>query len=417
MPGAPAPTSLSRRIVLVMAVGCGAAVANNYYGQPLLDVIAASFGVSPSTAGLIVTASQLGYALGLVFIVPLGDLLERRSLIVRLLLATAAALAVTAAAPALGVLAAALAVVGVTTVVAQVLIPLSAALAPEHERGKVVGIVMSGLLIGILVARTVSGLIAALGGWRLVYALAAVVMLALALVLRRTLPESLPDRGDLAYRALLRSVAGLVRTSPVLRRRMVYGATGMAGFSLVWTALTFLLSGAPYGYGEATIGLFGLFGLAGALSAQAAGRLGDRGWTQPATGAFLAAVLGGWGLLALAGQSLAALIAGLVLFDLGVQGQHILNQNRLFTEHPEARGRVTTAYMAGNFLAGALGSASAGLAYAAGGWEAVTAVGVAIALVALAAWAQEQVARRAPALAALDHLVEADTDDVGDRRR
>ncbi|UUY02972.1 MFS transporter [Svornostia abyssi] len=295
MPSAPAPTSLSRRIVLVMAVGCGAAVANNYYGQPLLDVIAASFGVSPSTAGLIVTASQLGYALGLVFIVPLGDLLERRSLIVRLLLATAAALAVTAAAPALGVLAAALAVVGVTTVVAQVLIPLSAALAPEHERGKVVGIVMSGLLIGILVARTVSGLIAALGGWRLVYALAAAVMLTLAVVLRRTLPESLPDRGGLTYRSLLRSVAGLVRTSPVLRRRMVYGATGMAGFSLVWTALTLLLSDAPYGYGEATIGLFGLFGLAGALSAQAAGRLGDRGWTQPATGAFLAAVLGGWG--------------------------------------------------------------------------------------------------------------------------
>lgn len=402
MPGAPTPTSLSRRIVLVMAVGCGAAVANNYYGQPLLDAIASSFGVSPSTAGLIVTASQLGYALGLVFIVPLGDLLERRALIVRLLLATAVALAVTAAAPTLAVLAGALAVVGVTTVVAQVLIPLSATLAPEHERGKVVGIVMSGLLIGILVARTVSGLIAALGGWRLVYALAAVVMLTLAVVLRRTLPASLPDRGGLTYRSLLHSIAGLIRTSPVLRRRMVYGATGMAGFSLLWTALTFLLSDAPYRYGEATIGLFGLFGLAGALSAQAAGRLGDRGWTQPATGAFLAAVLGGWALLALAGQSLAALIVGLVLFDLGVQGQHILNQNRIFAEHPEARGRVTTAYMAGNFLAGAAGSASAGVAYAAGGWEAVTAVGVAIALVALGAWAQEQLSRRAPAFAAQD---------------
>ncbi|MBJ7522184.1 MAG: MFS transporter [Solirubrobacteraceae bacterium] len=402
MTATPPPAALSRWIVLVMAFGCGAAVASNYYGQPLLDVIAETFGVAPSTAGFIVTASQLGYAAGLVFLVPLGDLLERRTLILRLLLATAVALAVTAAAPSVAVLAGALAIVGVTSVVAQILIPLSAALAPEHERGKVVGIVMSGLLIGILVARTVSGLIAQLGGWRLVYALASVVILVLAVTLWRVLPESFPARSDLTYRSLLRSVTALVRTSPLLRRRMIYGATGMGGFSLVWTSITFLLSDAPYEFNEATIGLVGLFGIAGALSAQAAGRLGDRGWTHPATGAFLFVTLAGWGLMAFATDSLVALLAGLVLFDLGIQGQHILNQNRLFTAYPDARSRVVTAYMTGNFVAGALGSATAALAYAAGGWAAITGVGVVIAVIGLAAWVQEQLARGAPAVAASD---------------
>lgn len=387
----PSPT-LSRRVVLVMAVGCGAAVANNYYGQPLLDLIASSFGVSPGSAALIVTASQLGYAAGLVFLVPLGDLLERRALIVRMLLGTAAALAVTAAAPSFAVLGAALAIVGVTTVAAQILIPLASTLAEEHERGTVVGIVMSGLLIGILVARTISGLIAAAGGWRLVYALAALLMLALAVALWRVLPVSAPDRAGLTYPSVLRSIGTLVRTSPVLRRRMVYGAAGMAGFSLVWTSLTLLLAEPPFDYGEATIGLFGLFGLAGALSAQAAGRLGDRGWTQPGTLGFLLAILGGWALLALGTDgSVLAIIAGLVLIDLGIQGQHILNQNRIYAEHPEARGRVTTAYMATNFAFGALGSAGAGLAFHAGGWGAVCAVGAVIAAVALGAWGAEQV--------------------------
>lgn len=376
-----------------MAVGCGAAVANNYYGQPLLDLIAESFGVRPSTAGLIVTASQLGYAAGLLLLVPLGDLVERRGLTVRLMLATALALAVTAASPTFAVLAAAVAVVGVTTVASQILIPLSAALAADHERGTVVGMVMSGLLIGILVARTISGLVAALGGWRLVYALAAAVMFVLALVLWRTLPTSTPDRSGLTYPSLLRSIAALLRASPILRRRMVYGATGMACFSVLWTSLTFLLTDEPFGYNEATIGLFGLFGLAGVLSAQGAGRLGDRGWTQPATAAFLLATLAGWGLLALGSDSVAAIIAGVVVVDLGIQGQHILNQNRIYTEHPEARGRVTTAYMTGNFTAGALGSAGASFAYASGGWAAVCAVGAAIAAFGVAVWVQEQLTR------------------------
>lgn len=392
----PGPTSspgLDRRLVVLLAVACGAAVANLYYAQPLLDVIGRELGVGSGTAGLLVTASQVGYAAGLVLLVPLGDLVDRRRMVSRMLVVTAAGLALAAAAPSFAVLAIAIAVVGVTSVVAQVLVPLAGTLAAEHERGRVVGNVMSGLLLGILLARTLSGFLAELGGWRLVYAIGAAVMLVLAAVLGRTLPST-PRATELRYGALLRSVGTIVVAEPVLRRRMAYGAFGMAGFSVLWTAIAFLLAGSPYDYGEGTIGLFGLAGLVGAGAAQHAGRLADRGRGHAATGSFLASIAVAWGLLALGGTSLAALIAGVVLLDLGIQGQHILNQHRIYSEHPEARSRVTTAYMTGNFTAGALGSAGAALAYAAGGWAAVSAVGIAVAVVGVVAWGQEQLVRR-----------------------
>jgi predicted MFS family arabinose efflux permease len=376
--------------VALLAIACGAAVANLYYAQPLLDVIAEDLGVSSGAAGLLVTSSQVGYAAGLVLFVPLGDLLDRRRMVARMLLLAAAGLALAAAAPSFAVLAAAIAVVGVTSVVAQVLVPLAGSLAPEHERGKVVGDVMSGLLLGILLARTASGLIAELGGWRSVYVVGAALMLVLAAVLGRALPAT-PPVTDLPYGRLLRSVGALVRDEPLLRRRMVYGAAGMAGFSVLWTAIAFLLSGAPYHYGEGTIGLFGLAGLVGAGAAQGAGRLADRGRGHAATGAFLAAIAAAWGLLALGGTSLAALIAGVVLLDLGIQGQHILNQSTIYTLRADARSRVTTAYMAHNFLWGALGSAGASWAWSAGGWGAVSALGLGLAAVALAAWGLEHV--------------------------
>lgn len=393
MSGPPA-TELPRRVVAVMAIACGAAIANTYYGQPLLGAIADTFGVSATTAGIIVVASQLGYAAGLVLVVPLGDLVERRRLVLTLLVATTAGLACTAAAPSLAVLAAALALVGVTTVVTQVLTPLAASLAGEHERGRVVGIVMSGLLIGILVARTASGLIAELAGWRAVYVLAMATMLVLTVLLARTLPRSHPEPSSHTYPTLLRSVAGIVASSAHLRRRMVYGATIMGGFSVLWTALTLLLTAPPYSYSAGTIGLFGLFGLAGALSAQGAGRIGDRGHGHAATGAFLTAIVAGWALLAFGGTSLGALIAGIIVLDLGIQGTHILNQHVIYGAHPDSRSRVTTAYMTCNYVCGALGSAAAVVAFDAGGWDAVVALGGAIAALALLAWLQEVVAQR-----------------------
>ena len=390
------PPSLDRRVVLLLAVACGASVANLYYAQPLLDVIARALGVSSGAAGLLVTASQVGYAAGLVFLVPLGDLLDRRRMVSRMLLVTALGLALAAAAPSFAVLALAIGVVGVTSVVAQMLVPLAGSLAAEHERGKVVGDVMSGLLLGILLARTASGLIAEVGGWRLVYVIAAGLMVALSAVLARTLPPT-PPVTDLRYRELLRSVGALVRDEPLLRRRMAYGAMGMASFSVLWTAIAFLLSGAPFHYGEGTIGLFGLAGLVGAGAAQGAGRLADRGHGHAATGAFLAAIAIAWVLLALGGTSLALIIAGIVLLDLGIQGQHILNQSTIYTLAPDARSRVTTAYMTNNFLFGALGSAGASAAWSAGGWGAVSALGIGLAAIGLLAWALEHVtvARRA----------------------
>jgi predicted MFS family arabinose efflux permease len=384
------PPSLDRRVVLLLAVACGASVANLYYAQPLLDVIARDLGVSSGAAGLLVTASQVGYAAGLVFLVPLGDLLDRRRMVSRMLVVTAVGLGVAAAAPSFAVLAAAIAVVGVTSVVAQVLVPLAGTLAAEHERGKVVGDVMSGLLLGILLARTAAGLIAEVGGWRTVYVVGAVLMVVLAVVLARALPPT-PPVTDLRYRDLLRSVGALVRDEPVLRRRMVYGAAGMASFSVLWTAIAFLLSDDPYNYSEGTIGLFGLAGLMGAGAAQGAGRLNDRGHGHAATGVFLLIIAAAWGLIAMGASSLAALIVGIVLLDLGIQGQHILNQSTIYTLDAEARSRLTTAYMTSNFTWAALGSAGASWAWSAGGWGAVSALGVGLSLIALAAWGLEHV--------------------------
>ena len=382
------PRHLDRRLVLLLALATGAAAANLYYAQPLLDTIADKLGTSPGVAGLVVTASQVGYAAGLLLIVPLGDLVERRALVVRMLLVCAAALTLCALAPAFAVLALGIAIVGVTSVVAQVLVPFAGDLAADDERGKVVGTIMSGLLIGILVARTVSGLVAELAGWRSVYALAAVGIVLLALALHRALPVIAP-RATTPYRVLLRSIGTLVREEPVLRRRMAYGMLGMTTFTLLWTALTFLLSNPPYDYSEGTIGLFGLAGLVGALTAQGAGRLWDRGLGRAATVGFWLLVLAGWVLCDLGGSSLVALIAGLLVLDAGVQGQHITNQSAIYALRPEARSRLTTAYMTGNFCAAAVGSALASALWGVGGWGLISGVGLATAALALLLWAWE----------------------------
>jgi predicted MFS family arabinose efflux permease len=386
----PPAAGIDRRLVVLLAIACGASAANLYYAQPLLDVIARDLHVSPGAAGLLVTASQIGYGAGLVLLVPLGDLLDRRRMVSRLLVVCAAALALAAAAPSFAVLAAAIAIVGITSVVAQVLVPLAGTLAADHERGRVVGNVMSGLLLGILLARTASGLIAEAGGWRVVFVVGAVLMIVLAAVLYRALP-TVAAATDLPYRALLRSIGRLVVEEPVLRRRMAYGALGMASFSVLWTAIAFLLAGAPYHYSEATIGLFGLAGLVGAGTAQGAGRLSDRGHGHAATGGFLVTIAVAWGLLALGASSLLALIAGVVALDLGIQGQHILNQSTIYRLHPAARSRVTTAYMASNFLWGAVGSAAASLTWSTGGWGAVSALGLGLSGLGLVVWVYEHV--------------------------
>lgn len=386
-------TRLDNRLVLLFAVACGAVVANLYYAQPLLDTIAQSLDVSSGTAGLLVTASQIGYAAGLVFIVPLGDLLERRRLIARMVLLSALTLAAAAAAPTFGVLAGALMLGGLASVVAQILVPFASSLAADFERGRVVGRVMSGLLLGILLARTISGLIADLGGWRLVFALAAGAMLVLAFVLSRALPESEPDT-ELRYPELLRSVGALIREAPELRRRMLSGFLVFANFSILWTSIAFLLSGAPFGYSDAAIGTFGLAGLAGAGAASLAGRFADSGHGRAAQGAFLLSVLAGWGLLALGAHSVLPLVAGIVVLDLGVQGAHILNQTKIYGLRAKARSRLTTAYMVAMFLGGVVGSLLSATVYGASGWRATCALGAGVALIAIVVWALNS--RRGP---------------------
>jgi predicted MFS family arabinose efflux permease len=254
---------LSRGMVFLLAAATGAAVANMYYQQPLLHTLGRAFNVSTGTAGLLVTFGQAGYVIGLALLVPLGDLLERRRLLCRLLLVTAAAQVVATIAPGYAVFAAAATVVGISAVVGQIIVPMSSYLAAPAERGSVVGTVMSGLLIGVLLARTVSGLIAAAFGWRVVFAVAAVLMVAMAVTLWRALPDVEPT-SDIRYGAALRSVLRLVKEEPILRQRMALGGLGFGCFSILWTALAFLLSGSDgsshYHYGNATIGLFGLAG-------------------------------------------------------------------------------------------------------------------------------------------------------------
>jgi predicted MFS family arabinose efflux permease len=378
-------TGISRPLVLLLALTCGAAVANLYYAQPLLHTIAHAFAVSNGTAGLLVAITQAGYVLGLALLVPLGDLHERRRLIVGTLLITALALALAAAAPSFTLFACGLGIVGLTAVVAQVVVPMSSSLASPQERGSVVGTVMSGLLIGILVARTISGLVAEALGWRAVFVVAAAATLALAAVLRSVLPR-VPPTERLPYPQLLRSIFDLVRGEPLLRQRMLLGATAFGCFSVLWTSVAFLLAGPPYYYSNAAIGLFGLAGLGGALVAPVAGRLSDRGHGRIAmTGAILVLLLS-WGVLAFGRNSVVALIVGIAILDLGVQAMHISNQSAVYSLHGKARSRLTTAYMVAYFLGGvALSAATSGL-YAAAGWGAVCALGAGTAAFGLLAW-------------------------------
>jgi predicted MFS family arabinose efflux permease len=379
-------------LVRLLAVACGATVANLYYAQPLLHTLGRAFHISNATAGLLFTISQIGFVLGLAFLVPLGDLRERRGLISTTMLVTSAALAVTALAPSAAVFAAAIAVVGFTSVMAQVIVPMSSSLSHEHERGRVVGTVMSGLLIGILTARTVSGLLTAAVGWRFVFWFAAAVMLVMAVTLRRTLPRVAPTT-SVPYRTLLRSILTLIASEPALRQRMMLAALTFGCFSTLWTPLSFLLSGAPFRYGNAVIGLFGLAGVAGAGAASFAGRLADRGHLGRTTTATILIMLASWALLAAGKTSVVALIAGIVVLDLGAQGLHISNQNAIYALAPEARSRLTTAYMVAYFIGGAVFSAISSAVYDSDGWDGVCVLGAGIALAALGVWGLTEAGR------------------------
>jgi predicted MFS family arabinose efflux permease len=372
-------------MVGLFAVSCGLTVATNYYVQVLIPAIAHELRMPGATVGLLVPLAQIGFVVGILFIVPLGDLLQRRRLVSVLLIGTALALAVAAVAWNFTVLATATLAAGVCSVAAQVLVALSATLAAPDRQGRVVGQVMSGLLIGVLLARTVAGIVAAGWGWRWVYASAAILMAVLAGVLRVALPE-VAASSDLPYRRLLLSVGRLLVVHPQLRVRIIYGAVTFAGFGALWTTIA-LLAADRYHYNEATIGLLALVGAIGALAAQGSGRLVDAGLLHVATGAFLLTILGGWVAGAYGGNSLAALILSLILIDLGVQGIHIANQSAIYRLDPGARNRITTAYIALYFCGGAIGSVTAAIAYGRAGWSAVVVSGIVFTAIGIVIWA------------------------------
>jgi predicted MFS family arabinose efflux permease len=272
--------------------------------------------------------------------------------------------------------------------VVQILVPFASILAPPAERGRIVGLVVSGLLSGILLARTVSGIVAGLLDWRAPFVVAGCMMLVLALALWRALPTVTPSV-SMPYRQLLASIGRLVRTEPRLRRRMIYGSCGFAGFSVVWTTVAFLLSGPPFHYGSITIGLFGLAGLLGAVGASGVGRLADRGLGGWVTGVCLMLVLAGWVVLVVDPHTVVGVVVGLILLDFAVQGSNVVSQHVIYGLGPENASRVTTAWVTGNFAGGAVGSAAGSIAWDAGGWSAVCAVGGAIGLIALATWLTE----------------------------
>jgi predicted MFS family arabinose efflux permease len=376
---------VGRTTTATLAVIAALAAGSIYYVQPLLDTIAREFGVGPAQAGLLVTATQLGFVGGLAVGGPLGDRMSRRTLVTALLATSAGTLGLAAVAPAFWLLVAAMTAIGVAAAAAQVAVPFAAQLADPAHRGRVTGTVMGGLLLGVLLARTASGAGAGAAGWRSVFAAAAVVMAALAVVAWRRLPADRDGKDPRGLAALIGSVAGIVRAEPVLRNRMLLGALGMFGFSAMWTSSAFLLAG-HYGLPDPVIGLFGLAGAAGALGAPLVGRFADRGHGAVATTAGWAMVAAGWGLLWLGGGSIVAFVAGLLVFDLAVQVLQISNQSRIYQLDPAARGRITTAYMVSMFSGGMVGSVVGASAFAQGGWTAVCVAGLVVALLGGIRW-------------------------------
>jgi len=372
-------------ITLLLAISCGVIVANLYYAQPLVGPISADTHLPLASAGLIVTLTQVGYVAGLLFIVPLSDLIENRQLVLSALAVVVCALA---AAPlahnALFFLAAAM-FIGLGSVAAQILVPYAAHLAAEERRGQVVGNVMSGLLLGIMLARPIASIITDLWGWRAVFDLSAALTAILAVLLALILPKRIPSP-TMKYGELLRSLWSLFKTKAVLRRRSFYQACLFGAFSLFWTVIPLWLA-SHFHLSQQGIALFAFAGVAGAIAAPVAGRLADRGWTKPLTGAAL--VLAALSFLLThivedtSTTALAMLVIAAITLDMAVSGNLVLGQRAIYALGSDIRGRVNGLFMALFFIGGAIGSAAGGWAYAYGGWMFASVLGMAMPIAAL----------------------------------
>lgn len=385
---AEAPRSaIPHYVPLLFAIACGLAVANIYYAQPLLDAIADEFRIPHSSAGIVITITQACYALGLLLLVPLGDLLNRRSLIAGQMLLSVLALILVGTASSSIVLFIGMATVGLLAVVTQTLVAFAATLAAPAERGRVVGLVTSGIVIGILLARTFAGLLTDLAGWRSVYIVSAGLSLFMAGVLFRVLPHDEHERESLSYLQLLRSTLTLFLQERVLRIRAALALMIFTAFSILWTSLVLPLSAPPLSLSHTAIGAFGLAGAAGALAAARAGRLADRGLGQRTTGAALILLLVSWLPISYTEHSLWALIAGILLLDLAVQAVHVTNQSMILSVRPEARSRLTAGYMIFYSIGSATGSIASTTIYEHMGWNGVCLLGAVVSALALLFWA------------------------------
>ena len=387
---AQAAAHMRASLVLLLAAACGLSVANVYYAQPLLEALASDFQIPLAAVGGVVTATQAGCALALLLLVPLGDLLNRRRLLLVQLLALVAALALVGLASSRPVLLAGMLLVGLLgTAMTQGLIAYAASAAGAHEQGRVVGTAQSGVFIGLLLARVFAGAVSDLAGWRSVYLLAGLLMLGMALLLWKQLPSlplSAAAAGGLRYRDLLASMFTLLRQEKVLQVRGLLALLMFAAFNIFWSALVLPLSAAPYHFSRTAIGAFGLAGVVGALMAARAGLWADRGHAQCTTAAALLTLLLAWWPLSLLQSSLWALILGIVLLDLGGQALHVTNQSLILRPRPEAHGRLISLYMLFYAVGSGLGALASTMAYARAGWQGVCLLGAAVSLLALWVW-------------------------------
>ena len=376
---------LPASLAALMAAACALSVANVYYAQPLLDEMARDFSVPPREIGVVITVCQIGYALGLFLIVPLGDLIDRRRLVVVQAMASAAALAVVGFAPNRVIFLAAILIVGMLAVVVQILVAFAATLAGQSGAGRAVGTVTSGVVVGILLARTIAGALADIGGWRAVYLSSAAGMLLLAGLLARHLPYE-KKRNPTGYAQLLRSTLTLLLEEPVLRERAVFSLLIFAILNVLWAPLVLPLTAAPFALSHTTVGLFGLVGVAGALGARRAGEWADRGLGHRTTGAALALLLAAWLPISLMSISLWLLILGVLALDFAIQAVHVTNQTLIFNARPDARSRLVAVYMMFYSAGSAAGALAATSMFAWHGWAGVCWLGATLSLIALIFW-------------------------------
>lgn len=376
---------LSFWLVFLMAFAIGVTIASNYYAQPLLHSITHDLHIAVEHAGSIIMTAQLSYAVGLLFITPLGDMIERKRLILILMLLSTCGLVISASSQNLWMLIVGTAMTGLFSTVAQVLIPFAATLAKPEHRGKIVGTLMSGMLLGILLGRTFAGAISTIADWHYVYWIATGIMLIVTFLLWLSLPRYC-NHISINYLQLLLSIGALYRQEPVLKIRSLLAITSFALFSLLWTPLAFLLTDAPYHYSDFIIGLFGLAGAAGALGSPIVGKLSDKGKGKTATTIGLALLLASWLPLSLAQYSIIALILGVILLDFAVQVTHVSNMSAIYQIRPEARSRINTGYMVSYFAGGMLGSVGSTYLFSHYGWIAIVIAGTILGILGLIIW-------------------------------